>query len=83
MRFQIRQVDLMNRNALYYLERFDAFDVIETHIVDRIMQEYWQSSLDANGAFISASTPYQILTHYSNRYQYDFEYLGRFYKERC
>lgn len=31
----------MNRDALYYLERFDAFEIMETHIMDRVMQEYW------------------------------------------
>ena len=51
----------MNRNVLYYLEHLDAFPVMETHIMDRVMQEYWQSNLDANGHFLSASTPYNIL----------------------
>lgn len=36
--YQMRQIDLMNKNALYYLERLDAFPIMETHIVDRVMQ---------------------------------------------
>ncbi len=41
MKFQLRQNDLMNRDSLYYLERLDAFEIMETHIMDRVMQEYW------------------------------------------
>ena len=37
MKFQLRQVDLMNRDSLYYLERLDAFEIMETHIMDRVM----------------------------------------------
>ena len=62
MRFQLRQIDLTNRDALYYLERLDAFDIMETHIMDRVMQEYWMSDLDASGSIFSASTAYGIIT---------------------
>ena len=41
MKYLLRQVDLMNRNSLYYLEHLDAFEVMEAHILDRVMQEYW------------------------------------------
>ena len=41
MKFQLRQVDLMNRDSLYYLEHLDAFEIMESHIMDRVMQEYW------------------------------------------
>ena len=56
----------MNRDALYYLERFDAFDVMETHIMDHVMQEYWQSDLDASGSFMGASTSMGILNHFGS-----------------
>lgn len=61
MKFQLRQIDLMNRDSLYYLERLDAFEIMETHIMDRVMQEYWQSNLDAGGSFFEASTAHGIL----------------------
>lgn len=80
MSYQIRQIDLLNKNALYYLEHLDAFPIMETHIVDRVMQEYWQSSLDANGKFLGASTPYRILTEAEAGF--DLEYGTRFYKAR-
>ena len=82
MKFQLRQVDLMNRDSLYYLEHLDAFEIMESHIMDRVMQEYWQSSLDASGPFLGASTSYGILTHIDNRYKYDFEHKSRFYHDR-
>lgn len=82
IKFQVQQIDLMNRNCLFYLERLNAFEIMETHIMDRIMQEYWQSNLDASGSFFSDSTSYQILEHYSDRFSYDFESENRFYKPR-
>ena len=68
MKFQLRQIDLMNRDSLYYLERLDAFKIMETHIMDRVMQEYWQSNLDASGSFFGASSTYSILMNFSDRY---------------
>lgn len=67
----------MNKNALYYLERLDAFPIMETHIVDRVMQEYWQGNLDSNGKALDTSTPYNILTQSDQ--SYDFEHANRFY----
>ena len=71
----------MNKDSLYYLERMDAFEIMETHIMDRVMQEYWQSNLDASGHFLSASTTFTILTHISARLT-DCELEHRFYKTR-
>ena len=72
----------MNRDALYYLERLDAFAIMETHIMDRVMQEYWQSSLDAGGSIFDSSTPHRILNHMDDRFQVDCESENRFYKNR-
>lgn len=86
MKHQLKQVDLMNKDALYYLERLDAFKIMETHIMDRVMQEYWQGNLDAGGSFLSTSTAYGILTHEGagggGPSEEDFESDNRFYKER-
>ena len=73
---------MMNRDALYYLERLDAFAIMETHIMDRVMQEYWQSSLDAGGSIFDSSTPHRILNHMDDRFQVDCESENRFYKNR-
>ena len=50
--------------------------------MDRIMQEYWQSNLDASGSFLANSTAYGILTHQEDRYKYDYESKNRFYKKK-
>lgn len=70
----------MNRDALYYLEYLDAFEIMETHIMDRVMQEYWQGGLDASGSILGRSTCYNILTHFGERYRMDYEHTYRFYK---
>ena len=71
MKFQLRQVDLMNKTSLYYLEHLDAFAIMQSHIMDRVMQEYWQGNLDANGSIMGASTAYGILKHDSNKFDYE------------
>lgn len=82
MRFQIRQVDMMNKTPLYYLEHLDAFQIMQSHIMDRVMQEYWQSNLDASGPLLGASTAYGILDHFDDRHRFDYEQKNRFYKKR-
>ena len=82
MRFQLRQIDMMNKTALYYLEHLDAFQIMESHIMDRVMQEYWQSNLDASGSLLGASTAYGILTHTDSDCKQDFEAFNRFYQRR-
>lgn len=37
MKWQLKSVDLMNRNSLYYLEHLDAFSIMQSHIMDRVM----------------------------------------------
>lgn len=73
----------MNRDALYYLERFDAFEIMETHIMDHVMQEYWQSDLDASGDYTGASTSIGILNNYNSTSQFDYERQNRFNQPRC
>ena len=31
----------MNRDSFYYLEKLDAFELMESPIMDHVMQEYW------------------------------------------
>ena len=50
--------------------------------MDRVMQEYWQSDLDASGSIMNASTAYGILTNSSTQNQNDYELQHRFYKAR-
>jgi len=85
MSFLLRQVDLQNRDVLYYLERLDAFGIMETHIMDRVMQEYWQSDLDAGGSFFDFSTASGILRADDNlqtETDSDYERANRFYVYR-
>lgn len=72
----------MNKTSLYYLEHLDAFKIMQSHIMDRVMQEYWQSDLDASGSLMGASTAYSILTQNDSRNVIDYELQHRFYKSR-
>ena len=43
-----------------YMERMDAYALMDTKIMDRIMKELWSSDIDVSGNFMAQSTAYQI-----------------------
>ena len=57
----VRRKNLANHNTLFYMELMDAFRLMETKVMDRIMKEYWNSDIDTSGSFFQASTAYQLL----------------------
>ena len=86
MKYHMRQVDLMNKNSFYYLERLNCYEILETHIMDRVMLEYWKGDLDASGSFFHSSTSIGILRNSSTKIpgkpDFDFEYEHRFYRSK-
>ena len=58
LKIMVRRKDLSNNNALYYMELMDAFRLMETKVMDRIMKEYWNSDIDTSGSIFQASTSY-------------------------
>ena len=46
IRASVKQKDLFNHNALYYMEKLDAFLLLDTKVMDRIMKDYWNSNVD-------------------------------------
>jgi len=61
MKIMMRRRDYFNRNALHYMEKINAFDLLATKVMDRIMKDYWRSSIDTGGSFFQVSTGYQLL----------------------
>ena len=57
----ILQIDIFDNNSLFYLEKLDAFSIMETNIMDRILTEFWTSEYDSEGSFFGASTAYNII----------------------
>ena len=62
IRAQVKQKDLFNRDALFYMEKLDSFKLMDTKVMDRIMKDYWNSNIDTSGSLMSCSTTYNILT---------------------
>ena len=56
----VRRKDHSNKNALTYMEMMDAFQLMGTKVMDRIMKEYWNSSIDTSGSFFQVSTAYTV-----------------------
>ena len=61
----------------------DAFQLMDTKVMDRIMKEYWNSDIDTSGSFFQASTGYQLLYPCTTLNQNEDNELNlRFYKKR-
>lgn len=51
LKISVRRKDFSNHNTLYYMELMDAFELMDTKVMDRIMKEYWNSNIDTSGSF--------------------------------
>ena len=58
---QVRSKDIFETDAMSYMERQDAYELMDTKIMDRIMKELWFSDIDISGHFLDQSTAYQIM----------------------
>ena len=58
VRAHVRKRDIFNNNSLYYLEKHNCYRLMETKVMDRIMQEYWKSDIDTTGNFLGISTSF-------------------------
>lgn len=82
IRAQVKQRDLFNNNALYYMEKLDSFRLLDTKVMDRIMKDYWSSNVDSSGSFFACSTAFNILTTFKLSNIQDYESKHRFYHSR-
>jgi hypothetical protein len=49
---QVLQKDIFETNAMSYMEKQDAYELMDTKIMDRIMKELWNSDIDISGHFL-------------------------------
>jgi hypothetical protein len=50
---QVKQKDIFGINAMTYMERMDAYTLMDTKIMDRIMKELWTGDIDVSGHFMA------------------------------
>jgi hypothetical protein len=75
----LKQNDLFGRDLLWYISEHGIFSILDTKVMDRIIQDFWNSNIDITGSFFEASTTYQILMKSSLTYTKDQEAVRRFY----
>lgn len=59
--YYIKQTDIFNTRVIDYLEKHDTFKLFETKVMDRVVREMWNGSIDAGGSFFALSTSYTII----------------------
>lgn len=67
----LKQTDLFGRDLLWYISEHGIFSILDTKVMDRIIQDFWNSNIDITGSFFEASTVYQIVTKSSMTYTKD------------
>ena len=82
IRAQVKQRDLFNKDALFYMEKLDSFHLMDTKVMDRIMKDYWNSNIDTTGKVMGTSTCYNILTKHHLTSLEDYERRNRFNVKR-
>jgi len=76
IKMQVRQKDIFETDAMSYMERMDAYTLMDTKIMDRIMKDLWNSDIDVSGTILEQSTCNKILK------DADDEMSQRFYSKR-
>ena len=69
--------DLFDNRVIDYMERHDSFSLLETKVMDRVIRQMWEGSIDTGGSLFSLSTCYKIVTKGYTSYQKDFERTHR------
>ena len=49
---QVQEKDIFETDAMSYMEKMDAYTLMDTKIMDRIMKELWNSDIDVSGKFL-------------------------------
>jgi len=57
----LKQKDLEGRNYLWFIAEQNVYQVMESDLMDKIIQDFWKSNLDITGNLMEASTSYSIL----------------------
>lgn len=79
LKLQVRRKDFYGKSALFYMEKMDAFTLMDTKVMDRIMKEYWNSNVDVSGSLFANSTCYQLWNTDALGMHTDYEKSHRFY----
>lgn len=61
MKMQILEPDIFGYNCLYYFEKLDAYQLMETTIIDLSMQDVFRGTREPYGHFLQDSNSFKII----------------------
>jgi hypothetical protein len=79
LKLVLKQNDLYGRDLLWYISEHGIYEILDTKVMDRILQDFWNSNIDVTGNFFECSSSYQIIKKSSLTYHKDQEQRRRFY----
>ena len=78
----VKEVDIFDTRVIDYMEEHDSFKLLETKIMDRVIRQMWEGSLDTGGSFFALSTCFNLLRKAAPSYPNDYERTHRFRLQR-
>jgi hypothetical protein len=78
----LKETDLFGKDLLWYISEHNIYSILDTKLMDRILQDFWNSNIDVTGTFLEASSSFKILSLSSFSYSKDQEKLRRFHVKK-
>ena len=63
LKLLLKQKDLRGNDSLYYMALYNVYKILDTKCLDRILQDFWKSNMDATGVLLECSTGWRLLTN--------------------
>jgi len=78
----LKQKDLQGHDCLWFMAQHNVYTVLDTRVMDRIMQDFWKSNIDVTGNILETSTSYRLLSADSFAGKIHQEEQTRFYNPK-
>jgi hypothetical protein len=79
LKIVLKQRDMFGKDLLWYVAEHNIYKILDAKVMDRILQDFWNSNIDITGRFMEASSTYQIIRKSHFAYTKDQESCRRFY----
>ena len=62
MMILVEQTDYQGKNCFWYLDEYDLYTILDSRIMDRVIQKKWNGKFDINSSVLDYSTCSQLIT---------------------
>ena len=59
--FMIEQTDTEGNDCFWYLDEYNLYNILDSRIMDQVIQKKWNGKQEINSTMLHYSTPYLIM----------------------